>query len=381
VNDVAGSITDVTYGTTNTGTGVLDVSTSAPLRDMDIEIEIVETEGACGTAKFRYRIDNGNWSDPITTPATGEMVYLGYGVFVEFTNGLTANNSWKLGDTFTFTAFGKTATDYFTALQQDEVKHDGSFSYIISLQEKDLTGWRAMTQILDNIKTEGYPVWAGMPVERRTSETVSQWVTGLINQGKLFFDKRIALFTSLVNTITEKKLSSIIYAAALCSVEPVNVSLGRVATNNLSRIASIVDENALKPYLETLADERFTVVMTHPAIDGYYFGNDYVFSPAGSDYRYIEDIRTAMKCQRLIQYKGTLLLKSDFTANNGVLKAISEDIRSFVLNSMTGEITSLDIEVKSTMESLKLDGVLKLGAVIDSRVTIDEVQATVGYKL
>jgi len=379
-NDQSGSIGSVTFDRTGDG----DFSTSGtPKKDMDVIVKIVQTEGDCETAKYQYTTDGGDsWSDVYTTPASTTAAYIGGGVSITFTDGTTP--SFKVGDKFSFTVTSPYADDVMDAISsdlstlRDAVKYLGQFSAFVIGQENSYDNWVSMTTLLNDLESVGFYAWALMFSENKSS-TISAWVTTLTNEAETFFDKRIAVTPELVTGLQHSDINQGTMLAAKYATTPVNRDAGRVKDGAINTIASVNDFDDIRPYRTQLDNANFSILIDYPGLDGYYFANSNLMSSSTSDYKYIRDIRTANKVRRLASQSATNMLKDDVEAIPGVLESIGATIKDAVESAMVGEITSLEVEVTSTLSDLSSTGKITLELRIDRRLVIDNFEIGVGY--
>jgi hypothetical protein len=383
-NTEAGSIGTVIN--TQTGDGVLAV-TGTPKRDIDLVVEIVLQSGDCETAKYRYSLDGGaTFSDPITTPASGTGAYIGNGITITFTDGSTP--SFSVGDKFECEITAPKSLNVLKALTddlvdvtlRDSVKYLEDFRFIYVCGETDLDDWNTMKKILNEKEAQGYRAEAIMPSVKRGANPVATWKTSVINELNTFYDKRINIVTTPINTLYNENISAGIILTAKTAVIDVNQSAGRVADGMLANVVSIVDEDELKPYKEEFDQARATQVFKYAGYDGYYFTNVYAMSESTSDFKYQRDVRTADEVLTIQREEAIKFLKSDILAVNGVLEAIGSTIESRTKQRMGNKITSLETRVISSLSDLSTTGQIKLRTLIDRRLLINEFDISLGYQ-
>lgn len=384
-NDNAGSLGTVT--TSIAGDGVIAIA-GTPTRNMNIRVEIVILGGDCATAKYRYSINGGDtWSDVLVTPSSGTSVYIGYGVSVTFTDG--SSPSFAIGDYAEVTATAPYATDVLkafseslsTILVRDDIKYNGNFGSILVGEETDYDEWLLMSEIIDQIEDEGYPIWAVLvPTAKTSTETISTWVTNRENEAAPFEDKRIAITPFSVNTnlFTSENFAPILLG--MYNTVPVGFDVGQVNYGDISQsgVINIVNEDALRAYRERLDTARYIVLVDYPNDTGDYIGNSNLMSKVGSSYKYIRDIRVANRVRRLAQVKGISMLKRTFLNNPSSLISIATEIETFILNNTIGQVSDISVEVLSNLTDLQ-NGSVRLKIVIDKTLLLDNMDISVQY--
>ena len=104
--------------------------------------------------------------------------------------------------------------------------------------------------------------------------------------------------------------------------------------------------DGIQDYIELLDEAQFITFREYAGLDGYYVTNARVLSPAGSDYRYLEDTRVRNKIVREVRSAGLLLLQDDIDLEDqqGELEARAKFMEA-VLDRMVDakEISSASI--------------------------------------
>ena len=385
-NDTSGAIG--TPVVTQTGTGTIAFS-GTPKRDMNLVVEIVLTDGACETAKYHYSFDGGvTWSDIYTTPATTTAAYIGYGVSATFTNGGTPADSYDIGDKWEVTVTAPYAADEFDALSSDlltvrsAIKNLYSFSSIIMTNTTDLDDWNVMSTLIDDLESVNALVTAIMPVGEVELATLSTDITDIINEVSTFYDTRISLVFSRFNSQRTDNLSAAILLAGREATTSVSKDAGYLGT--FDNISSVVLVDDLRPYADTLTNNRLIVLRDFPdqALYTMYFDKSFLMSPSNSDYRYRRDIRTINKTIRVIRTIAVSFLGRDVDVAPGVLESIAAVIQRYAIQQMAADLSQdnpLQIQVLSSLSELQLDSRLRLRVTINGKLVINDIYVSVGF--
>jgi hypothetical protein len=299
---VAGTLSEVTSGGENTGTGTVTVSGS-PRNEYDAAVEIL-SDGGLNTATFRVIID-GLPGKRITVPdGNGQYVIPGTGITLTFNPG---GGTFKEGDTFTFTAAAPQATNGEVLSAVDTI-----------LEAKPAIEWIAVAGV------SAFPLWAALAAKaegaegiyqylffvaqaryKTAAETLDQWVNALSGA-----ERGTAASTRLqvcAGWIEEADANGQLDVRGL-----IGAYCGKLAARKVHegpdavKYGGISAATALKPdgindgHIETLKNAGYVTARTFAGLNGIYITSGQIMSEAGSDYDLVERRRVMDKaCRRI----------------------------------------------------------------------------------
>lgn len=364
-NDVAGSIGVVAH----TGTGLATSATGGvPIASRTFIVEILKS-GAPATATYRKSSDGGKtWSDEITTPASAVAINMGSGCTIAFTAAATPAESFAVGDVYTFSSEGPTASvaNMATAINAAKQEYNVKRVHVVGETEKAL--WVTCGGIADDWE-ELYKHFVDFQLEaksRLTEETVEIWAMARINEAKSFYHKRVVVTPLQVYSTTHKKYVSLgwIIAAKIAAAK-VHESAGFVdkfaflTVSEIRDYAELSNKDTGDAWLDLLDNERYTVATQYPDYPGFYISHVNLFCSADSDYTRLQLLRPADKIRRLVRTKIMKFLESPSHKEAGL-----------------GGITSLSVEIDNAISSVME---IKGNREIDSHTTeIDPNQDVLG---
>jgi|GEM_PF-2434410 hypothetical protein len=339
-NDLAGSIQAVVH----TGTGEATFATSgAPTATRTFIVEILK-DGAPETATYRKSSDGGkSWSDEIVTPASGVAINMGGGCSIAFTAAATPADTFKAGDTYTFSSEGPTASVNSLVTAINTAKQEYNIRRVHVIGETQKPFWVTCGGIADDWE-ELYKHFVDFHLEAvsRDEETVAEWAMARINEARSFYHKRVHVSVLQVYSSTHKKYIPLGWvAAAKIAAARVHESPGFVdkfaflTVTEIKDFAELSNRDTGDAWLDLLDNARYTVATRYADYPGFYISHVPLFCSADSDYTRLQYLRPADKIRRLVRNKIMKFLESPAHAEAGL-----------------GGLTSLKVEIDNAISSV-----------------------------
>jgi hypothetical protein len=348
---VPGTLSAVTTGTGNTGTGTIAVSGS-PRNEYDIAVEILASGGR-NESVFRVVVD-GLAGKRITVPADpGTYLIPGTGITITFNPG---EGQFEEGDLYSFSASAPSATngEVLAAINTIlEAKLSIEWIAVAGISAAPL--WAALAT-----KAEGaegiyqYLFFVAQVRYKAASETLDQWVNALCNTER--------------GTVTSTRLQVcagwIEEADANGQVDIrglMGTYCGKLAARKVHegpdavRYGSITAATALKPegindgHIETLKNAGYVTARQIIGLTGIYITSGQMMSEEGSDYDLVERRRVMDKACR--QIRAAQLFSVNDTVKVGA-DGSPEGLQMLVAQS------------ESPLRIMKTDGEISSGTVV-----------------
>jgi hypothetical protein len=299
---IPGTLSDVTPGSENTGSGTVEVSGS-PRNEYDVLVEIL-SDGVLNTATFRVTID-GLPGRRITVPAgNGEYLVPGTGITLAFDPG---GSEFKEGDTFSFTATEPQATNGEVLNAVDTILNAKlSIEWIAVAGVSASPLWAALAT-----KAEGaaeiyqYLFFVAQARYKAADETLDQWVNALSGA-----ERGSAASTRLqvcAGWIEEADANGQLDVRGLIGTYCGRLALRKVSEGpDVPRHGAVTAATALKPegindgHIETLKDAGYVTARTFTGLKGIYITSGQMMCETGSDYDLVERRRVMDKACRQI---------------------------------------------------------------------------------
>lgn len=298
-----GTLSAVTPGSGNTGTGSLTVS-GAPRNEYDVSVEIV-SGGALNEATFRVTVDGlaGKRITVPDTPATYDIPGTGIKLTFALTSGQFAE-----GDIFSFTSTAPAATNGEVLAAIDTIlaaKLDIEWIAVAGISDAAL--WAALAT-----KAEGaaeiyqYLFFVAQARYKTSAESVDQWVTALAGT-----ERGTVASTRLqvcAGWIEEADPSGQVDVRGL-----IGTYCGKLAARNVHqgpdavRYGAVTAATALAPagindgHIETLKNAGYVTARTIIGLTGIYVTSGEMMSEEGSDFDLVERRRVMDKACRQVR--------------------------------------------------------------------------------
>lgn len=298
---VPGTVSAVTPGAINTGTGTVTVS-GQPRNEYDIIVNII-SDGGRNTGTFRITID-GLDGKRLTIPADGEYEIPGTGLTLTFSD----TGTFSAGDTYGFSTTAPTATNAEILDAVDtiiEAKLPIEFCAVAGISEVSL--WAALA-----VKAEEaaaifqYLFFVAQARNYAAGETVDEWVNLLAGSER--------------GMVTSTRLQ--VCAGWIIEADPqgqvdvrglIGLYCGLLARRKVQEGPDAVKHGAipgameLMPagindgHIETLKNAGYVTARTITGLKGIYITSGQVMSEEGSDFNIIERRRVMDKACREIR--------------------------------------------------------------------------------
>jgi hypothetical protein len=304
---IAGTVSAVTSGAENTGTGTLAVSGN-PRNEYEVVVEIV-SGGGLNEATFRVTVD-GAAGKVITVPsdaeATGAYQIPGTGITITFS--APEGQTFAAGDKWTFSSTAPSATNGEVLEAIDQILMAKlNIEWIAVAGVSSATLWAALA-----VKAEGaaelfqYLFIVAQARYKASGETVDQWVNALTGTER--------------GTVASTRLQ--VCAGWIEEADPngqldvrplIGAYCGKLAQRNVQqgpdavRWGGITAATALKPdgindgHIEALKNAGYITARQIIGLTGIYITSGQIMSEQGSDYDVVEMRRVMDKACRQIR--------------------------------------------------------------------------------
>lgn len=358
VNDVVGTV-----GTpTKTGTGLAAIPTVAgtPTGDRVVILKITKS-GAHGTAEYRKSTDGGeNFSSPIITPASGSPITLDVGVTATFVNASTPTNTFVLGDTYTFTISGPTASTASRLAAIETLKREYRSYWIHVLGPATRAFAMSCNAILEEMETEHHlPSFVILEARgKNDSETVPQYFQYIQDEFDPFVSPKGRVIISVGearyipggvnaaggfsavkaagNTLGEWRNFATM-ATAKIAAAPVNVSIGYVKDMRSLTFSEIRYWNeGYRDYMDLLHDMGLMVLKEYDDYDGIFVARDKIKASSSSDFKELPERRRADKMHRILYRESLQFLNMDTEVDSG--SGGLDYLKTYIDSKIAGEM-------------------------------------------
>ncbi|MEA4892646.1 MAG: DUF2586 family protein [Peptococcaceae bacterium] len=314
----AGTVGPVTKGTASTGGGTLTAAGS-PNHSYTATVEI-RRSGGLNSAVFRLSLNGGiSWSDELTVPLAGSYEVPGAGVTLTFTAGDPPADSFKLGDSWSFstTAPQLTNEDVLAAIGRAAGIAE-EFELVHIVGEASPALWAAVSteqQTIAASKKRALLFVLEAPAKTE-AETVAAYVQTLTAAAAAVNNYQLQVVAARgVYQLMDGNQKELNLAALFCGFyarAAVQQSIGATMHFAIAKDKLLALRPAgIEDYLEDLDSARLAAVRQYAGLEGYYVTSARVLAPANSDYQYAEDVRVSNKIRREVRKKALLQLQAD----------------------------------------------------------------------
>lgn len=369
--------TDGTVGTiTHTGTGAGTFAiTGKPNNNFNIIVEIV-TAGENNEAEFKYSLNGGEtFTDEIVVPLAGEYVIPLTGLKLVFTEA-NNSNSWKAGDKYVAACTAPSASnanilDGIRSL----INYKSAFEYIHVVGTTTSALWASVASLADQFKTT-YKRPVMFVCEARNagaSETTAAYAAAMLQEAKGVTNYEVQVVTSWSEYIRYDGVAVPVNNAALIAGlyarAKESQSIGEVGSFSISegKINKLLPEG-IEDYVEQLDAARYLTLRRYIGIDGYYVANAKMMYPAGSDYKYAEDVRVSNRLVRDVRTAALTKLQIEIDPEN-----------------IEADLAKLEAYLNTPIETAaKTDKIISYGRLVINRENLnilvdEELTAVVSY--
>ncbi|MBW0433307.1 hypothetical protein HGB47_06730 [Leptospira yasudae] len=339
VNDVAGTI----ELPVKTGTGEAAVPTTAgtPTGSRTVILKFTKA-GACGTAEYRKSVDGGaNFSTPLISPASASPISLDAGVTATFVNASTPANTFQIGDTFTFTIKGPSASNASKITAIETLKREYGAYWIHVLGPASRAFAMSCNVILDEMETEHHlPSFIILEARgKNQSETLPEYFQYIQDEFDPFTSPkgRVMIAVGEARYIKGGVNASGGYSAvksagdsigtwrnfatmatAKIAAAPVNVSIGYVKDMRSLTFSEIRYWNeGYRNYMDLLHDMGLMVLKEYDDYEGIFIARDKIKAASASDFKELPERRRADKMHRILYRESLQFLNMDTEVDSG----------------------------------------------------------------
>jgi hypothetical protein len=311
---VAGSVSQVTPASGNTGGGTLAVSGS-PRNEYDVSVEIVEG-GGLNEATFRVTIDSAA-GKVITVPDTGEYDIPNTGLKLTFA---AENATFNAGDKFAFSSTAPEATNGEVLAAIDQIL-DAKYllEWIAVAGVSTAALWAALATKADGAEAMyQYLFFVAGARYLNAGDTVDQWVNALAGTERgVTASTRLQVVAGWIEEADSNGQVDVRNA--------IGVYCGKLAGKkehegpDMTNGGAISAATAIKPdglndgHIEILKNKGYVTVRKIIGLTGIYITSGQMMSEAGSDYDLVERRRVMDKACRDIRVAQLPWLNSNVT--------------------------------------------------------------------
>ncbi len=345
--DVPGEIGEVTH--TGTGAGTFEVK-GTPNNAYDIVVQITET-GDTNEGSFRYSIDGGNnFSEEYTIPLGGKYEISGTGLSLDFADITSEAKSFMGEDAYSFSTTAPTMNN----------------ANVLKAVEK-LIGYNKAVEVCHIVGVSTKMLWAALQSEAEEflttykkpliflcegracgkGETLDEYMAAMEEERKGISSWFVCVSLSYATyqrkdlRIQNINLAGVI--SGLIGKAKESLSIGCVEEFPISSAKLIkLLPDGIEDYSRRFDEMGYTVFRQYNGKEDYYVSNGYVMSPAGSDFRYIEDVRVLCRVIREVNLKATDKIQTEVDPENleGSVKAIEAYLNIAMEDCETEKIIS-----------------------------------------
>ncbi|EKO32780.1 DUF2586 family protein [Leptospira santarosai] len=339
LNDVAGTVaTPVKVGN---GDAALPTVAGTPTGSRVVVLKITK-DGASGVAEYRKSVDGGeNFSSPLITPASGSPISLDVGVIATFVNASTPANTFKVGDKFTFTISGPSASTASRLTAIETLKREYRSYWIHVLGPATRAFAMSCNAILEEMETEHHlPSFIILEARgKNDSETVPQYFQYIQDEFDPFASPNGRVLIAVgearyipggvnaaggfsavkaAETPMGEWRNFATMATAKISAAPVNVSIGYVKDMRSLTFSEIRYWNeGYRDYMDLLHDMGLMVLKNYDDYDGIFVARDKIKAASASDFKELPERRRADKMHRILYRESLQFLNMDTEVDSG----------------------------------------------------------------
>jgi hypothetical protein len=299
---VPGTVSAVTSGAENTGTGTLTVS-GVPRNEYDVKVDIVST-GGLNEAAFRVSVD-GLAGKIITVPDDGRYEIPVTGLTLQFAPGVSGFNE---GDSFSFASTAPAATNGEMLEAVDKVldaKLDIEWIAVAGISASPL--WAALAVKADGAEAAyQYLFFIAAARNKANTENVDQYVNALTGSERgVTASTRLQVVAGWIeeadaNGQTDERNAIGVYCGMLAS-RKVHQGPDAVRDGSVKAAAAIKPDGLNDGHIEALKNAGYVTVRKITGLTGIYITSGQMMSEAGSDYSLVERRRVMDKACRQIR--------------------------------------------------------------------------------
>lgn len=327
--DVPGEIGEVTH--TGTGEGIFEVE-GTPNNAYDIVVQVTET-GDTNEGSFRYSIDGGNnFSGECTIPLGGEYKLTGTGLSLNFTDTASEEKSFIGEDAYAFSTTAPTMNN----------------ANVLNAVEK-LIGYNKTVEVCHIVGVSTKTLWAALQSEAeeflttykkpliflcegrncREGETLDEYMAAMAAERKgissWFICVSLSYATYQRKDLRTQDINLAGVISGLIGKAKESLSIGCVEEFPISaaKLIRLLPEG-IGDYGRELDGLGYTIFRQYNGREDFYVSNGNVMAPAGSDFRYVEDVRVLCRIIREVNLKATDKIQTEVDPENleGSVKAI-----------------------------------------------------------
>lgn len=355
---VAGTVGTVTH--TGTGKGACTV-TGAPTNRFAVQVEITG-KGGLNAALLRYSLDGGNsWADPVTMPLGGKLELTGTGLTLTFVEAASGDSHFEIGDKFSFGCSAPTlqTQDVLAALQSlRTLRKEYEFVHLVG--ESDKAMWAALAAEMQTLAEEYHtPCFAlAEAYAPTTGETAAQYAGRLVQDRAAVSSCDLQVCAHRCVYQRQDGLAAEINAASVAAgqygLAGVQQSIGEVRSFAVPETAMRAARPAgIEAYLDKLDAAGYLTYRQYDGIEGWYCTNAAMLAPAGSNYRYAEDVRVRNKLVRNLRREALLQLQTGVDATDlaAEFARLAEFIRTPADQMVReGEISAVEVSIPTDQD-------------------------------
>lgn len=338
-NDVAGLV--ATPVKTGDGEALIPTTAGTPTGSRVVVLKITKA-GASGVAEYRKSVDGGdNFSAPLITPASGSPISLDVGVTATFTNASTPANTFKIGDTFTFTIAGPSASNASRLTAIEALKREYGAYWIHVLGPATRAFAMSCNAILEEMEMEHHlPSFIILEARgKNQSETLPEYFQFIQDEFDPFASPKgrvmiavgegryikggvnasggYSAVKSVGDSIGEWRNFATM-ATAKIAAAPVNVSIGYVKDMRSLTFSEIrYWEEGYRNYMDLLHDMGLMVLKQYDDYEGIFIARDKIKAASASDFKELPERRRADKMHRILYRESLQFLNMDTEVDSG----------------------------------------------------------------
>lgn len=352
--DVPGEIGSVTH--TGTGKGTFEVK-GTPNNAYDIVVQIAET-GDTNEGSFCYSIDGGNnFSEEYTIPLGGKYEISGTGLSLDFTDITSEEKSFIGEDAYAFSTTAPTMNNSNVLKAVEKlIGYNKAFEvcHIVGVSTKTL--WAALQSEAEEFLTAYKKPLIFLCEGRscREGETLDEYMAAMENERKgissWFISVSLSYATYQRKDLRTQNINLAGVISGLIGKAKESLSIGCVEEFPVSsaKLIKLLPEG-IEDYSREFDEMGYTIFRQYNGKEDYYVSNGYVMSPAGSDFRYIEDVRVLCRIIREVNLKATDKIQTEVDPEN-----------------LEGSVKTIEAYLGIAMEDCEKDKIISSG-----EVTID----------
>lgn len=315
--------------------------------------------GGFNEATFKYSIDGGNsWSENLTIPLTGEYEIAGTGTKLTF--AAAENAAFAVGDSFEYktTAPRMTSQDVITAVERlKHISSEAEFVHIVGEASAEM--WAAVSVLQQGLMEEYHKAWFFLleAYAPEKDEPIKDYTARLSSERSAVenYDIQVVaargLYTGMDGLARETNLAGLV--AGFYSKTKPHKSIGETAAISVAQSRLKLLPVGIEEYIEELDESGYLTFRQYDGLSGYYVTNAWMMSPAGSDFRYAEEVRIKNKIIRKTRLEALKQLQSDIdlTDVDHDLAVKAEFIKAPLDDMVTaGEISDAEVSIPSDQD-------------------------------